>query len=113
MDDIRIPEGKLITINEIRQLVAKKHGATVGCHITCGIFAWVSAHAAEESRADGDKDITPYWRTLKTGGQLNRKYPGGVQSLQKRLKKEGHQIVTRGKKLFVADFDKHLAKLRI
>ena len=34
-------EGKLITIHEIRQLVAKKHKANVGCHITCGIFAWI------------------------------------------------------------------------
>jgi alkylated DNA nucleotide flippase Atl1 len=109
----RIPEGKLITINEIRELVAKKHRATVGCHITCGIFAWIAAHAAEESRADGETRITPYWRTLKTGGELNPKYPGGVESLQRRLKKEGHQIVARGKRFFVADFDKHLAKLRI
>jgi hypothetical protein len=109
----RIPEGKLITINEIRELVAKKHGATVGCQITCGIFAWIAAHAAEEDRAEGGTKITPYWRTLKTGGELNPKYPGGVESLQKRLKNEGHKVIARGKRFFVADFDKHLAKVRI
>lgn len=26
-----VPEGKLITINEIRERLAKRHGATIGC----------------------------------------------------------------------------------
>jgi hypothetical protein len=26
----KVPKGKLITINQIRELVAKKHGATIG-----------------------------------------------------------------------------------
>ncbi len=108
----RVPPGKLITIHEIRDLVAKKHRATVGCHITCGIFAWIAARAAEESLADGDKNVTPYWRTLKTGGELNAKYPGGIESLQKRLKKEGHKIAARGKRVFVVDYEKDLVKLR-
>ena len=30
------PKGKLITINEIRSTLAKKHGATIGCPITTG-----------------------------------------------------------------------------
>ena len=64
----RVPKGKLITINDIRSILARKHGATMGCLITTGIFAWVAAHAAEERAAEGKKDITPYWRTLKTGG---------------------------------------------
>jgi len=44
----KVPKGKLITINEIRKTIAKKHKATIGCPITCGIFAWISAYAAEE-----------------------------------------------------------------
>src|SRR5436190_1427349 len=63
----KVPEGKLITINEIRERVAKKHKATIGCPITTGIFAWIAAHAAEEAAAAGETDITPYWRTLKSG----------------------------------------------
>ncbi|MCK4320289.1 hypothetical protein KAW11_01620, partial [Candidatus Bathyarchaeota archaeon] len=73
----KVPEGNLITINEIRAALAKKHGATIGCPLTTGIFAWVAANAAEEERQKGEKDITPYWRTLKTGGVINPKYPGG------------------------------------
>ena len=108
----RVPRGKLITINEIRDLVAKKHAASVGCPITCGIFAWIAAHAAEESAADGAKRITPYWRTLKTGGELNAKYPGGINAVRKRLKTEGHRVIARGKRFFVVDFEENLAKLR-
>src|SRR3954465_2776545 len=62
----KVPRGRLITINEIRAALAKKHGVNVCCPITTGIFAWIAAHAAEEDAADGKKRITPYWRTLKT-----------------------------------------------
>ncbi len=104
----RVPKGKLITINEIRNIVAKEHGSTVGCPITTGIFAWIAAHAAEEDAADGKKRITPYWRTLKVGGELNPKYPGGIAGLKKRLTAEGHRVVTRGKRSFVEDYEQAL-----
>ena len=42
--------------------------------------------------AEGKKDITPYWRTLKVSGQLNEKYPGGVEAQSAHLKEEGHAI---------------------
>jgi alkylated DNA nucleotide flippase Atl1 len=106
-----VPEGKLTTINEIRAFLAKKHGATIGCPITTGIFAWIAANAAEEHRQEGGKDITPYWRTLKTGGVVNEKYPGGVEAQKKILEKEGHRVVQKGKKYVVADYEKSLAKI--
>jgi len=104
----RVPEGKLVTITEIRAALAKKHGVNVCCPITTGIFAWIAANAAEESSADGKKQITPYWRTLKTGGELNPKYPGGVERLRKLLKAEGHRVVAKGKRFVVADYEKSL-----
>jgi len=76
----KVPKGKLITVNRIRGILAQKHGATIGCPITTGIFAWVAAHAAEEAAVEGKKDVTPYWRTLKSGGELNEKYPGGADA---------------------------------
>jgi len=84
--------GKVTTINQIRAKLAKKHGATIGCPITTGIFAWIAAHAAEEDAAEGKKDITPYWRTLKGKGELNPKYPGGIEAQAAKLKAEGHTI---------------------
>ena len=61
----KVPSGKIITINKIREKVAKKHKATIGCPITTGIFSWIAAHAAAEEKNQGKKNITPYWRTLK------------------------------------------------
>ena len=107
----KVPEGKLTTINEIRAALAKKHGATIGCPITTGIFAWIAANAAEEEREKGEKDITPYWHTLKTGGVINEKYPGGVEAQKKLLEKEGHKVVQKGKKCVVVDYEKSLAKI--
>lgn len=107
----KVPKGKLITINEIRSILAEKHNATIGCPITTGIFAWVAAHAAEEQRREGKKDITPYWRTLKSGGVINEKYPGGADGQKKILEEEGHRIIKKGRKYIVADYEKSLINL--
>jgi alkylated DNA nucleotide flippase Atl1 len=108
----RIPPGKLITINEIRAVLARRHGATIGCPMTTGIFAWIAANATEEGqglRNDDEEEGTPYWRTLKTGGFLNEKYPGGVSGQKARLENEGHRIDQRGKRYAVAGYEKALA----
>jgi alkylated DNA nucleotide flippase Atl1 len=103
-----VPVGKLITIDQIREKLARKHGATIGCPLTTGIFAWVAAHAAEEASAEGKENITPYWRTLKTGGIINEKYPGGVDIQKKLLESEGHRVIQKGKNYVVADYEKYL-----
>jgi alkylated DNA nucleotide flippase Atl1 len=107
----KVPRGKLITINQIRALLAQKHGASIGCPITTGIFAHIAARAAEEEAAEGKKDITPYWRTLKSGGELNEKYPGGVEAQAQRLREEGHIIEAKGKKVRVKDFERALVEV--
>jgi hypothetical protein len=109
----KVGKGKLITINEIRQILAKKHNATIGCPITTGIFSWIAANAADEMEREGKNRITPYWRTLKTGGILNEKYPGGLANLKKRLQTEGHTIIQKGKSKYfmVKDFEKFLVKI--
>jgi alkylated DNA nucleotide flippase Atl1 len=107
----KVPEGKLTTINDIRATLAKKHNATIGCPITTGIFASIAARAAEERKQNGQEGITPYWRTLKVGGVINEKYPGGVEEQRKLLAKEGHKIAQKGKKLVVIDYQKSLARL--
>ena len=104
----RVPKGKLITINQIREIVAKKHKANIGCPITTGIFAWISAGAAEEERARGKKDITPYWRTLKGEEELNPKYPLGIKFQKEILENEGHKVMQKGKKFFVENYQEKL-----
>jgi len=109
----KVPKGKLITINQIREVVAKRHGATIGCPLTTGIFVNIAARAAEEAAAEGKKEIAPYWRTLKVGGQLNEKYPGGVEAQATHLREEGHTIEPgKGKKPpKVKDFEKALVEV--
>lgn len=106
-----VPKGELTTIDKLRETLARKHGATTACPITTGIFSWIAAYAAIEAAADGVKDTTPYWRTLKSKGELNPKYPGGIPALKRKLSGEGHKIVQKGKRFFVADFAKHLAAI--
>jgi hypothetical protein len=107
----KVPRGKLVTINEIRMALARKHNATIGCPLTTGIFAWVSANAAEEQKREGKVAITPYWRTLKTGGFLNEKYPGGFEAQKQLLEQEGHEVVKKGKNYLVKDYLKALILL--
>jgi hypothetical protein len=97
----QVRKGKVTTIDHLRKTLAARHGATIACPVTTGIFAWIAAHAAAEAAETGKKNITPYWRTLKTGGELNPKYPGGIEVLKMKLAAEGHRIVQKGKRFFV------------
>ena len=79
--------------------------------MTTGIFVWVAAHAAEEREQSGARDITPYWRTLKTGGVLNEKYPGGAETKKPRLEREGHTVIKKGKNYMVQNYEKSLIQI--
>jgi len=103
-----VPKGKITTINRIREKLAKKHKTTIACPITTGIFAGIAAQAAEEEKTLGKKQVTPYWRTLKGGGELNSKYPGGEERARNLLEKEGHTVVRKGKKYLVADYEEKI-----
>jgi hypothetical protein len=108
----RVPKGKLTTIDQLRKVLARKHHATIACPITTGIFAWIAAHAAGEAAAQGQKRITPFWRTLKSNGELNPKYPGGIPGLTRQLSGEGHHVIQKGKRFFVENFEPKLAPSR-
>ena len=107
----KVPKGKIVTINEIRKALAKKHKTDIGCPLTSGIFAWIAAHAAEEEKSKGVQNITPYWRTLKAKGELNPKYPGGIHQQKTFLSNEGFRVITKGKKYYVDNYEKYIAKL--
>ena len=107
----KIPKGQLTTINQIREYLAKKHGATICCPLTSGMFARIAAEAAEEQKQQGKKDTTPYWRTLKEGGIINPKYPGGIENQKQLLEQEGHTTFQKGKKYFINNYNKALTKL--
>lgn len=104
----KVPRGRVTTINEIREALAKRHHATIGCPITTGIFAWIAANAASEDAASGAVGINPYWRTLKSGGVVNEKYPGGGEAQKRILEGEGLVVERKGGKYVVETYEKYL-----
>ena len=78
-----------------------------------GIFVGIAARAAEEMTQEGKRDITPYWRTVKVGGKLNEKFPGGADAQAARLKKEGFTVEPgKGKQPpRVKDYEKYLVNI--
>ncbi len=107
----KVKRGQLTTIDEIRRAIAADHQANTTCPMVTGIHASIAARAAHELEAAGKKRVTPYWRTLRAGGQLNPKYPGGLLELKKRLESEGHKIIRKGNHMYVGEFKSKLAKL--
>lgn len=104
----QVPKGRVVTINELRTALAAKHHADFACPMTVGIFSWIAAHAAAEDELAGKKRVTPFWRTLKTGGEINPKFPGGLDGIARCLRAEGHKLVAKGKRMLVADYEHKL-----
>lgn len=107
----KVPSGKLVTVSQIMDRLAQDSGADSACPMTTGIFLRIVAETAEEDRAAGRKDISPYWRVVKTRGALNPKYPGGMQAHAAKLEAEGHEVEKIRKTWKVVDYEKRLAKL--
>lgn len=106
----KVPKGKLITVSQMREYLAKQNNADFTDPMTAGIFinivAWASYQRTE--------DITPYWRTLKSDGQLNDKYPEATVLQKRLLEEEGHIVVSKGTKnikYYVKDYKDSLIKL--
>lgn len=102
-----VPFGKLLTIGIIREYFAKQNGADFTEPITAGIFVSIAAWASYQ-RSENE---TPYWRTLKANGELNPKYPGGIEAQKEKLESEGHTIIQKGRKnikYFVKDYENAL-----
>lgn len=102
-----IPYGKLITVGLIREYFASQNDADFTDPITAGIFVSIAAWASYQRK----QNETPYWRTLKAQGELNPKYPGGVEAQKTKLEQEGHTIIQRGRvnlRYYVKDYQKAL-----
>lgn len=97
----KLPNGKLITTEKIREYLAKRAGAEMTCPLTAGIFINICAKAAVER---GDMGFA-WWRVLKTKGELNEKYPDGQKAL---LERDGFSVTQKGKRAFVDDYEQYL-----
>lgn len=103
----QIPYGKVITVGKIREYFARQNGADFTDPITAGIFVSIAAWASDQR----SEDETPYWRTLKANGELNPKYPGGIEAQKEKLEAEGHTVIAKGRKnikYYVQDYEQAL-----
>ena len=106
----KIEKGKLTTTEQLRTTLAKKHNADFTCPLTAGIFISIVAHASEQCQ----ENLTPYWRVLKKDGELNEKFPGGIEAQGRKLEEEGFSIIEKGRtkiKYFVKGYENFLADL--
>lgn len=106
----KIPYGKVITVGKIRDYFAKKSHSDFTDPITAGIFTSIVAWASYQRK----EDETPYWRTLKANGELNSKYPEGIELQKKLLEKEGHIVIQKGRnniRYYVKDYEKSMFEL--
>lgn len=102
-----VPRGKLLTVGMIREYFARRSGADFTEPITAGIFVAIAAWASFQRK----DDETPYWRTLKANGELNAKYPGGIEAHRELLESEGHTVIQKGRtniRYYVKDYEKSL-----
>lgn len=107
----KIPYGKVITIGKIREFFAEKNNADFTEPITAGIFTSIVAWASYQRK----ENETPYWRTLKANGELNPKYPEGIELQKKKLESEGHTIIQKGRtniKYYVKDYKNKIFELQ-
>ena len=106
----RVPFGKLLTVGDMRRNHDRPRRAVFTDPLTAGLFVSIAAWASAQRAGDE----TPYWRTLKAGGELNPKYPGGVQAQRERLEAEGHTVLRKGRKhlrYYVKDYQEVLFDL--
>ncbi len=106
----KIPYGKVITVEKIREHFAKLNDADFTEPITAGIFISIAAWASYQRF----EDKTPYWRTLKANGELNVRYPQGIEAQKTKLEAVGHTNLQKGRKhirYYVKDYEKALFDL--
>ncbi|MCA3367922.1 MAG: MGMT family protein [Roseomonas sp.] len=111
----RIEPGEVVTLDDLRAALARRHKVAVACPVSTAIFANMAARAAEERRQRGvpQAELTPWWRVLRKGGFLNPKLPGGVERQAALLQNEGVRVSPLRKQLAVYDYETRRPDRRI
>ena len=93
----RIPEGRVLTLGELRSNLARTHGADYTCPRTTNSFLLVVAEASLEERSSGLRYTAPYWRVVHDDGTMIDELPGGIEEQVRRLAAEGVVVLHLGK----------------
>lgn len=109
VDDLvrQIGQGEVATLDDLRAVLAARHGVATTCPVSTAIFANMGARAAEELRFAGANpaSLTPWWRLLKKGGFLNPKLPGGAERQAALLETDSVRVSLLRRQLAVFDFE--------
>lgn len=109
----KVDKGKLVTVSQIMEKLAKDFCTEYTCPLTPEIFLLVSAETAEEDLKVGRKQVAPFWRVINDDGSLRDKFLGGAEMQAARLEEEGHTVLPAQDKKppRVKDFERFLQKL--
>jgi len=86
-----IPYGASKTVLQVRKELALANDAGTTCPYMMSVCWRLVAQAAEEDRADGISDVTPWWR-LTRDKKPDPKMPGGSENHRALLSAEGVRI---------------------
>lgn len=86
-----IPEGKHVSIKQMREDLAAEYNAEYTCPVTSGIFLRIAAENAYEQIQLGKKEeeVMPFWRMIDEKSPSAKKLTYGVDYLMKMRMKEG------------------------
>lgn len=79
----RIPEGEVVTIDALRQELARRFDADYTCPMSTGIFY----------RRLVTENVVPWWRVVKANGKLAATTPAAATRQARLLREEGVEVV--------------------
>jgi alkylated DNA nucleotide flippase Atl1 len=103
-----IPEGKVVTVEELQTILARRHGTDTACPRSISAFTRLTSEAMEELASEGNSTIAPHWRVLRKHGELDSQFPGGIENQKTLLENEGHKIVPLNGHFYVEGYKKAL-----
>ena len=95
----KVRKGKLVTIEQIREKLAKDFSVQTTCP--------ASITKALEILSKEVKPIN-YWRVIKKNGELQARYPKGIEGHAMLLQNEGFTIDFKKKKPTIVDYESKL-----
>jgi hypothetical protein len=98
-----IPEGKIMDLDSLRKKLAKQHNTDISCPMTTGIFVNLVGQAYDEGSIN-----SPFWRVIRNKGELNHKFPGGIEHHKNQLLSEGFSIIDKNGKFYVKDYQMYI-----
>jgi alkylated DNA nucleotide flippase Atl1 len=97
----KIPAGQVVTTDSLRRTLADQFGVEVACPYDTKMAL---LEISNDSSLNQSGLNVPFWRVVKANGELNPKYPGGLEAQVALLQSEGFTVDDSGKKPRIKPF---------